>query len=318
LEERLSALLHPEQVLRAWKELWTQTAREGAENGGVLRACTMTLVVSAVDQADALQTRRTVGLLMKDHPSRAIILHPGGGDAIEAQEFAECLLPSHGSARICVEGIDVAMGRAGPGKAARFVDPLLAPDLPVVLWCRGAAALESGVCAPLYSLAHKIIFDSRGAPDAGAALRALRRLHVHGYRVADLHWARLTGWREVLAHVFERLDLRAGDVRAASVGFGGADTTTCALYFEAWLRSSFPKVPVSSESGAGEPGVTAVRLATSQGDLRLRRGEPGAIAVDGPGFSYRAALPPATEEALMREELGIMGLDPVYERVLIA
>ena len=49
-----------------------------ADSGGVLRACAMTLVVAAENAADAERVRQTVGVLMHNHPSRAVILRPGG------------------------------------------------------------------------------------------------------------------------------------------------------------------------------------------------------------------------------------------------
>ena len=48
-----AAGVHPEQILRQLRELWTTLAQDQAESGGVLRACAMTLVVTAGDSADA-------------------------------------------------------------------------------------------------------------------------------------------------------------------------------------------------------------------------------------------------------------------------
>ena len=46
--------------------------------------------------------------------------------------------------------------------------------------------------------------------DAEAALEFLRVLRAQGRRVADLHWTRLTGWREVLAHLFDDRAMEPG------------------------------------------------------------------------------------------------------------
>ena len=42
------------------------------------------------------------------------------------------------------------------------------------------------------------------------------------------------------------------------------------------------------------------------------------VEVSGRGRQYRSQLPSASEEALMQEELVILGHDPVYERALTA
>jgi glucose-6-phosphate dehydrogenase assembly protein OpcA len=318
MEERVSAAaVHPESILRDLNELWAQLAEDSAATGGVLRACAMTLVVAAESQADAGQARRTVGLLMKDYPSRAVLVYPGGSAELEARVFAECWKPFGRAQQICAEGIEIAAGAGGYAEAARFLIPLRAPDLPSVLWCRGAAALTGGRCAPLYPLASKIVFDTRETPRPDEAFRALRHLHAHGYRVADLHWARLTGWREALAHLFDG-GLRADQVREARVRYGGPRATTCARYFDAWLRTALPQARVLIQSAPGDPGLDAVMLLTPEGELTVRRAGLGQIEIEGHGLHYRSALPPVTEDALMREELAIAGHDPIYERVLHA
>jgi glucose-6-phosphate dehydrogenase assembly protein OpcA len=190
------------------------------------------------------------------------------------------------------------------------------PDLPVVLWCRGSAVSETNGYHHLYPLADKIIFDTQKSPDADSALRSLRRLHAYGMRVADLHWTRLGGWREVLAHLFDQ-GLRASDVRSARITYGGS-VSTCARYFEAWIRSSLPLARVSTEPDYGPPGLYAVTLATPQGDLSIMTAEDHTLAISGRGMEYRTSLPSVAEAALMQEELSILGPDDVYERVLNA
>lgn len=306
----------PESILRDLRRQWEELAHEQASPDGILRACAMTLVVAARTEADALEARQVAGALMRVHPSRAIIIHPGKGE-FDARVFAECWKPFGKRQQICSEGIDILAGPGGYAQVARFLVPLRAPDLPVVLWCRRSAPDESGGYHHLYPLADKIIFDTQGAADADAALRALRRLHAYGMRVADLHWARLTGWREALAHLFDD-GFRARDVRLARVTYGGGAVTTCARYFEAWLRASLPQARVGLEPDYGPPGLYSVTLSTPRGDLTLTRQDEHNLTVTGPGLDYTANLPPSTEAAVMREELGILGADSVYERVLNA
>jgi glucose-6-phosphate dehydrogenase assembly protein OpcA len=169
---------------------------------------------------------------------------------------------------------------------------------------------------PLYPLADKILFDTRAEPDADAAIRSLRRLHAYGYRVADLHWTRLTGWREVIAHLFDN-GARADRIRSAHVSYGNGSVTTCARYLEGWLRSSLALARVSIAPEYSEPGLHSVTLSSPEGQLSVTRAGDG-LEVSVPGRRYRTALPATTEAALMREELGIVEPDPVYERVLNA
>ena len=314
--------VQPERVLHDLQQLWAQMAKDQAESGGVLRACAMTLVVVAEDAADAERVRQTVGVLMHNHPSRAVILRPRGdgesGAVLDARIFAECWKPFGKAQQICSEGIEITAGQSGFSEVAKFLVPLRVPDLPVVLWCRGSAALEPGPLEPLFPLANKVIFDSSQVADADSALQFLRRLRGRGTRVADLHWTSLTGWREVVAHLFDDHALQPADVKTVQVTFGGPTVTTCARYLAAWIRTALPGVRVTIGSGEGPRGLRSVTLSTASDSLTIACGSEYFVNVTGGGRNYRSPLPPTSEEALMREELGILGPDPVYERALSA
>lgn len=305
----------PASILRDLQTQWAELAAVEAKSGGVLRACAMTLIVAARNEAESLDARQTAGLLMRVHPSRAIIVHPG--TEFDARVFAECWKPMGRAQQICSEGIEIIAGSRGFAEVARFLVPLRVPDLPVVLWCRGSAASDASGYHPLYELADKIIFDTNNTPDADDALRSLRRLHAYGMRVADLHWTRLGGWREVLSHLFDD-GVTAQEIRQAKITYGGERICTCARYFEAWVRSSLPLARVGIEPEYGPPGVYSVTLTTPQGEINIKRAGDHALVIDAPGLHYETRLPSREESALMQEELSILGSDAVYERVLNA
>ena len=317
-----TATLQPERILKDLHQLWAQMAQDQAESGGVLRACAMTLVVAAEDSSDADKIRQTVGVLMHNHPSRAVIVRPGGdGAVLDARIFAECWKPFGKAQQICSEGIEITSLQSGLNEVAKFLVPLRVPDLPVVLWCRGISALEPGRFEPLFPLADKIIFDSIHVADADSALQYLRRLRKGGRRVADLHWTRLTGWREVLAHLFDDGAMTPDQVTAAQVTFGGPGVTTCARYLAAWIRAALPAARVTIEahgSKEGPIGLNSVKLTTSSDSLMIAAGSDHCVEVSGSGRHYRSMLPSTSEEALMQEELSILGADLVYERALHA
>jgi glucose-6-phosphate dehydrogenase assembly protein OpcA len=313
----MSAVMSPERILRELQEQWVDKAHDDSESGGVLKACSMTLVVVAESPEDAMRVHETIAVLMHSHPSRSIVLSPGGAeDTPEARVFAECWKPLGYNQQICAEGIAIAIGDAEGEQVARFVAPLRVPDLPLVLWRRGALALEPGPFDALNALASKIIFDSEKAEDAQGAIDFLRGLRASGHRVADLHWTRLTGWREVLAHLFDDGAMDAKDVKSVRIGYGGATLSTSALYFAAWVRTALTGVRVTIAAEDSAPGIHSVTLAGAKGSLRLERSGDGLLKCSGCGRDYRTALPPADEESLMREELSIVGPDPVWERVL--
>ncbi len=310
-----STTIQPDRILRELSELWDQLDHDQAGSGGVLRACAMTLVVTASDDADAEEVRRTLGVLMHDHPSRAVILKIRDGAEFNARVFAECWKPFGSSQQICSEGVEVLSDSVRLEEAAQLLVPLKVPDLPVVVWCRGPAVFQLRSFDPLFPLADKIIVDSSTFPHAAAALGFLRGLRARGCRVGDLHWTRLTGWREILAHLFDDGALETSEIVSARVVHGGATPSTCALYFASWIEDALPRAHVSLVSEAGAPGLHSVALSNATCELLLAK-EAAAIQVTGCGRQYRASLPPTDQEALMREELKFLGPDPVFERVL--
>ena len=143
----------------------------------------------------------------------------------------------------------------------------------------------------------------------------LRGLRARGFRVGDLHWTRLTGWREILAHLFDDGALSAPEIVSARLLYGGATPSTCALYFAAWIEDAVPRARVSLVSEPGEPGLHSVALSSPTCELSLTR-DGSSVQVSGCGRHYRASLGPLDEQSLMREELKFLGPDPVFEKIL--
>jgi glucose-6-phosphate dehydrogenase assembly protein OpcA len=321
----MTTAVHPEKILQELNDLWDQLDRDQAGSGGVLRACSMTLVATAEDEHDAESVRRTLGVLTHDHPSRAVVLTARYGSELDARVFAECWKPFGSTQQICSEGVEILADSASLEEAARILVPLKVPDLPLVLWCRGPQAFHLRAFDALFPVADKIILDSSTVPGAGAALNFLRSLRARGCRVADLHWTRLTGWREIVAHLFDDEALPASSITAARVVYGGAAPSTCAQYFADWIAKVLPEARLTLAGEAGEAGLRSVILSSAACDLSLTKirtektgsSEPGrAIEVKGCGRHYLSPLPPEDEESLMREELKILGPDLVYDRVL--
>ena len=308
--------VNPEKILHDLHELWDQLGQDQKSAGGVLRACSMTLVVVAEDEADCEQVRRTVGVLMHDHPSRAIVLRAKECVDVEARVFAECWMPTGGSRQICAEGVEISGGADRWSEVARVLAPLLVPDLPVVLWCRGSRAFSSRSFEPLFSLAGKIIVDSDAAPEANAALVLLRHMEGRRRRVADLAWTRLTGWRETVSNAFDDGLLPLSSIASVRIAHGGSKPPSCALYFSSWIKRAMPSARVAIETVPGEHGLQAIAFSGAGSEIAISRVEGSSVEVRSGTRRFRSLLPSASEDALMREELSILEADPVFDMVV--
>ena len=70
------ATVAPDRILKELAELWAGMGKQGEAEGGqgVLRACTMTLVVLAEAGENAADLDETLAALMAEHPARAIVI----------------------------------------------------------------------------------------------------------------------------------------------------------------------------------------------------------------------------------------------------
>ncbi len=111
--------IEPEKILKDLRNLWSDLGRNAEVSGGVLRACGMTLVVAAESAADCQELRHTLGVLMHDHPARAIVLRLNEKPGLDASVFSQCWMPFGKHQQICAEGIEITRGisRAGSRRA---------------------------------------------------------------------------------------------------------------------------------------------------------------------------------------------------------
>src|SRR5882762_1110804 len=202
----MDTVIQPDWILHELSELWVSLGKQnGHESMGVLRACAMTLVVVAEAQEDAAEVGETLALLMREHPSRAVVVRVSDSDqpALESRVFAQCWMPIGQRRQICCEQIEISTSNSSLVDVPAVVLPLVVADLPVILWFRPARLFASPALVDLSRIATKTIIDSSVFPDPKAGLQRLTRASSSGLRVGDLAWTRLTRWRELIAQIFE-------------------------------------------------------------------------------------------------------------------
>jgi glucose-6-phosphate dehydrogenase assembly protein OpcA len=320
----MGATVAPEQILKELAQLWADSGKQGQAEGGtgVLRACSMTLLVLAEASEDTQSLGETIAALMPEHPARAIVVRlSGAGErALSERVYSQCWMPFGQRRQICCEQVEITVSDAALPDLRPVVLPLAVPDLPLILWCRSVRLLEMREFWQIAAMAGKTILDSGAAADpAGAVLRA-QALAASGAILGDLSWTRLTRWREMLAQLFEnqRNLARLAKVSQVNVEWGGMHAVA-ARYLGAWIADSLASVGVKAQ--------LSVRLAADEEDtLRVRLTGDGLAAELGrqddrmvvtlDGVSQCTNLPRPTDYLLMREELGIVRRDPVFEGAL--
>ncbi|MFH8533407.1 glucose-6-phosphate dehydrogenase assembly protein OpcA [Streptomyces tendae] len=267
----------------------------------------LTLVI-VTDEENAYDALKAADDASREHPSRTLVVVKR--HARTPQRRA--------ASRIDAEvrmGADAGTGETVVlrlyGEAVEHADsvvlPLLLPDAPVVAWWP-AEAPENPAADPLGALAQRRITDLYTAERPADALRTRAGAYAPGD--TDLAWTRLTPWRSTLAAA---LDQAPVEVTSAAVE-AEADNPSAEL-LACWLEARLG-IRVDRVVTAG-PVVTAVRLATSTGEITVDRPEGPLATLILPGQPPRTlALKVRPTSELLAEELRRLDADKMYADVL--
>jgi glucose-6-phosphate dehydrogenase assembly protein OpcA len=311
----------PEQITRDLRELWGELGK--SEQQGVLRACAMTLIVVTRNDAGEQQLGETIASLMHEHPSRAIVVRvsPQGDQALDARVFAQCWMPFGKRQQICCEQIELTAGMGALPTAAALIRGILVPDLPVVLYCRNPELSSDPHFLSLLPLASKVVIDSGLECDSAATLDFLNSLRSRKLRAGDLAWARTTPWREAIAEVFEAPASRRAiptmnDVR---ILYAHAEEPVPAYYMAGWFMhvlGAEPHIRIARGVGPEYGGIARISIHGPSFEASVELIQENSADLTVNGRTQRLVFPPATEEYALREEMSVVGVDPVFENTL--
>ncbi|MFC4062020.1 glucose-6-phosphate dehydrogenase assembly protein OpcA [Planomonospora corallina] len=261
----------------------------------------LTLVV-VCDEASQYDATRAATEAARAHPSRILVVitrDPAEPNRLDAELRVGETTPG--------EVLLLRLYGELTGHADSVVSPLLLTDTPVVAWWPKSCP-EVPAKDPIGALAQRRILDARAAPERVRAIAGRARSYVPGD--TDLAWTRLTPWRSLLAAAF---DQPVGKVRKGVVE-ASADHASAPL-LAAWLGERLGAPVKVAESGG--PGLTCVRLTTSDGDIAISRSDALLATFSRPGQPDRkVALARRPTEELLAEELRRLDPDEIYEAAI--
>ncbi|WP_406434523.1 glucose-6-phosphate dehydrogenase assembly protein OpcA [Streptomyces sp. NBC_00631] len=267
----------------------------------------LTLVV-VTDEENAYDALKAAGDASHEHPSRTLVVIK------RVSRSPRDRTASRLDAEVRV-GADAGSGETVVlrlyGEVADHADsvvlPLLLPDAPVVAWWPVNAPLDPAK-DPLGALAQRRVTDTYSSEQPVRELSARADAYTPGD--TDLSWTRITPWRSMLAAA---LDQVVCEVKAVEVE-GEEFNPSCEL-LAMWLADRLD-VPVKRSLSAG-PGLTAVRLATSEGAIALDRADGSLATLSIDGQPDRAvALKRRDTAELIAEELRRLDPDDTYASAL--
>lgn len=310
-------------LLRELDEHWRAL---GKSEAGVLRACSMTLVVLAGPQRNQQDLALAVAELTHEHPNRSVVLRIlEGGAPLQARTSIQCWMPFGRRQQICCEQIEVEAGIDALAGVPSVILGLTVADLPVTFWCADLDLALRPELSRVLSIAGKVIVDTSCLAAASESWQAIESLRRGPYRIADLVWSRVTRWRELLFQA-----LTSGESQPPErvrITWAGEPLPPAALYLAGWLASRLGwdgQVArrfelVCEDPAMPEPGTGRLRSLTLEGagcSLRLHRPAGTGLSIEVEGVAAGLRFPVFTESALLREELGVLGPDPQFEAAL--
>ncbi|MEV5973348.1 glucose-6-phosphate dehydrogenase assembly protein OpcA [Streptomyces sp. NPDC051921] len=267
----------------------------------------LTLVV-VTDEENAYDAVKAANEASREHPSRTLVVIKRHARSPRARSETRL------DAEVRV-GTDAGAGETVllrlHGEVARRADsvvlPLLLPDAPVVVWWP-VDAPDVPSKDPLGSLAQRRITDAYAVEDPIGALAVRAASYAPGD--TDLAWTRLTPWRSLLAAALDQAPMTVTSAAVESE----AENPSAELLAR-WFGDRLD-VPVERVVTDG-PVVTAVRMGTPDGEIRIDRPEGPVARLAIPGQPSRVmALKVRTTAELIAEELRRLDPDEAYAAAL--
>ncbi|MFD8223495.1 glucose-6-phosphate dehydrogenase assembly protein OpcA [Streptomyces massasporeus] len=267
----------------------------------------LTLVI-VTDEENAYDALKAASDAAHEHPSRTLVVikrvSRSPRDRTQSRLDAEVRVGADAGTG---ETVVLRLYGEVADHAQSVVLPLLLPDAPVVVWWPVNAPLEPAK-DPLGALAQRRVTDTYASEQPVRDLTTRSRAYTPGD--TDLSWTRITPWRSMLAAA---LDQVACEVRAVEVE-GEEFNPSCEL-LAMWLADRLD-VPVKRSLSSG-PGLTAVRMDTNCGPIKLDRADGSLATLSIEGQPDRAVALKRRETAeLMAEELRRLDPDDTYASAL--
>jgi glucose-6-phosphate dehydrogenase assembly protein OpcA len=319
-------MVRPEKILKELSNLWVDLGHEEQQESdtagaGVLRACSMTFVTIADESEDPSNLGETVAMLMKEHPSRSVLirLRPCDDQVLESRVFAQCWMPFGQRRQICCEQIEITASLASLDDVPGVVLPLAVADLPVILWSRSPRLFDMPAFPRIAAMCDKLILDTDAFTSEQHAFDLLSA-ELKGERlVADLAWSRITRWRETVSQIFvneECLNALPSLTRVV-VEYGSAKPKPEAIYLAAWLQNCLSAVGSKTHVDllhSEGPVISAVTLsAGGTCDVSIRSAGGGAVEVSANRLSTKSFFPEPSDYLALQEELSITRRDPAFD-----
>lgn len=232
----------PSQIESALNNLW-----ESLERTGKMRASLFNLVLYAKKDAREEYIRTLTKTIIEKFPSRVIfVLVDPDKDPNYSETKISIMAGSEQRKDYACDYIEIGVGTSALERVPFLILPQLISDLPVYLVLAQDICQPDPIVAALEKMANRLILDSEMTKNLPCFARsALEHRSESKCDLADLNWARMESWRDLLSSTFYSQDhfdeLKAAHTIAISYN-STPSPYFChpeiqALYLQGWLAA---------------------------------------------------------------------------------
>ncbi|NNM44021.1 MAG: hypothetical protein HKM07_06725 [Chlamydiae bacterium] len=234
-------LVTPPNIETQLSKFW-----DGLEGSNKIRACLFNLIIFTTGDKRSDYLHAVTKRVIEKFPSRVIYITKHEKQLEEMQTKVSVISPNKDQPDVACDFIEIDIPQSQENKVPFLILPHILPDLPVyVLWTEDPL-LENPIAIQLEKLATRMIFDSEATKNLHQfALNILHRKNQFSCDIADLNWARIESWRNLLSAAFHSLDkfTQLKNAKAISIVYNNfetpflCNTKTPALYLQGWIAS---------------------------------------------------------------------------------
>ncbi len=268
---------NPDAIEAALRE---QLRTRHAANQALAPARVLNLIV-IVDRDWKGEIANRLEAVGRYHASRTVLCAVEDGrttlDAVAVMSYKEP--KEEGAIGVIHEQIEIDMGPEHLSGIETIVDPIVASELPTVLW--SPHGHEEAVRA-LLGMIDVMLIDSDTLLDPPSALARAAEQIGQAY-VVDLAWLRTTPWRERLAASFDPVERRTALAQIAGLVIRHEPSSNAsALLLAGWISSRLHWQPAPLQSRHGTGGRGTARQGGEQVSIELapvQQSTPGLAGV---------------------------------------
>ncbi|GEM_PF-1397261 len=192
-----------EMITEELDGLWQGLA---AKKPDCTRACNLNLLAFSPNEGAYESAAHLLAELTRRHPARIVaLIAETEADENEISSYVSAHFHEAGGKKTGCEQITISAKGNAVDKLPEIATPLIAGDLPAVLWWQGDLPEESVLFEKLIAASRQLVFDSASGRDAGTTLSQARGLTLNWKTgvCGDLNWRRTARWRELIAAFLE-------------------------------------------------------------------------------------------------------------------